>query len=51
MYFDRSLKLGGAGAGVLFISLDKNNSNMFFKSSGKLRTMKQNMKPLSTGFR
>jgi ribonuclease HI len=23
MYFDESLKLGGAGAGILFISLDR----------------------------
>jgi hypothetical protein len=35
MYFDGSLKLGGADAGVLFISSDGNNSNMFFKSFGK----------------
>jgi hypothetical protein len=27
----------------------KNNSNMLFKSSSKLWTMKQNMKPLSIG--
>jgi hypothetical protein len=45
MYFDGSLKLGRAGAGVLFISLDGKNSNMFFKSSIKLQTMKQNTKP------
>jgi hypothetical protein len=44
MYFDGSLKLGGAGIGVLFISPDENNSNMFFKYSSKLQTMKQNMK-------
>jgi hypothetical protein len=48
MYFDGSLKLGRAGAGVLFISPDKNNSNMFFKYSGKLQTMKQNTKHSST---
>jgi hypothetical protein len=48
MYFDGSLKLGGAGVGVLFISPDENNSNMFFKYSGKLQTMKQNMKHSST---
>jgi hypothetical protein len=49
MYFDGSLKLGGADAGVLFISSDGNNSNMFFKSFGEPRIMKQSTKPLSTG--
>ena len=48
MYFDGSLKLGGAGVSVLFISQTENNSSMFFRYYGKLQTMRQNTKPSST---
>jgi hypothetical protein len=47
MYFNGSLKLGGAGVDVLFISLDGKQLKYVFKSSGKLQIMKQNTKPLS----
>jgi hypothetical protein len=49
MHFDGSLKLGGAGAGVLFISQKENNLNIYSKSYGKPQTMKQNMKHSSIG--
>jgi hypothetical protein len=49
MYFDGSLKLGGAGAGVLFISQKENSLNIYSKSYGKPQTMKQNMKHSSIG--
>jgi hypothetical protein len=47
MYFDRSLKLGGAGASVHFILQTGSISNTFSKFSGQLLTMKQSMKPSS----
>jgi hypothetical protein len=49
MYLDGSLKLGGAGAGVLFIPPDEKQLKYVLKYSGKLQTMKQNTKHLSTG--
>jgi hypothetical protein len=49
IYFDGSLKLGGAGAGVLFISQKENSLNMYSKSYGTPQTMKQNMKHSSMG--
>jgi hypothetical protein len=49
MYFDGSLKLGGAGAGVLFISQKENILNTYSKYYGKPQIMKQNMKHSSMG--
>jgi hypothetical protein len=49
MYFDGSLKLGGASTGVLFISQKENSLNMYSKYYGKPQTMKQNMKHSSMG--
>jgi hypothetical protein len=40
MYFDGSLKLGGAGVGILFISQKENNLNMYSIYCGKQQTMK-----------
>jgi hypothetical protein len=50
MYFDGSLKLGGLMQVSSSYLQMKNNSNMFFKYSGKLQTIKQNTKHSSTDF-
>jgi hypothetical protein len=44
MYFDGSLKLEGAGAGVLLISPKGENSSMSCRSFGRSQTMKQSTK-------
>jgi hypothetical protein len=49
MYFDGSLKLGGVGTGVLFISPKGKYLNTYFRYYGKPQTMKQNMKHSSMG--
>ena len=49
MYFDGSLKLEGAGAGVLLISPKANNSSMSCRSSGRSLTMKPSTKLYYTG--
>jgi hypothetical protein len=49
MYFDGSLKLGGVGIGVLFISQKENNLNTYSRYYGKPQTLKQNMKHSSMG--
>jgi hypothetical protein len=49
MYFDGSHKLGGVGAGVLFISPEENSLNTYSRYCGWPQTMKQNMKHSSMG--
>ena len=44
MFFDGSLKLGGGGVGVLFISPKSEQLKYVFKFSSKYPTTKQNMK-------
>jgi hypothetical protein len=39
MYFDGSLKLQGAGAGILFIALEVNNSSTLFSYCSQHQTM------------
>jgi hypothetical protein len=49
MYFDGSLKLEGAGAGVLLISPIVNNSSTSCRSFGRSQTTKPSMKLYYTG--
>jgi hypothetical protein len=49
MYFDGSLKLEGAGAGVILISPTGNNSSTSCRSSGRSRTTKLSTKPCYMG--
>jgi hypothetical protein len=49
MYFDGSLNLEGAGAGVLLISQQANNSSTSCRSSGRSQTTKPSTKPCYTG--
>ena len=50
MYFDGSLKLGRAGAGVLLISPDRKQLKYVLQILWQATTMKQNTKPSSTGY-
>jgi hypothetical protein len=50
MYFDGSLKLEGASAGVLLTPRRANNSSTSCRSSGRSQTMKSSTRPYCTGF-
>jgi hypothetical protein len=51
MYFNGSLKLGGGGAGVFFISpIGENNLNMYSKYFLRSRTTKLSTRHYCTGY-